>query len=165
LLSKYGYKRKAVTLPEAPEQLELEEEIATSQKASASSRIVQLMGGNQPDTTMTDITQVEKLTDKAEDVNSTTKSSRENESPTSTSPTTTIPNTQKPTQPSAVNNVTKSVTEKTPTPSMDVAKQQQVTIGKDGKKRIRPVFVTSGNSIHNSLDTNKSQVSKFIQIT
>ncbi|KAH8550148.1 WD40-repeat-containing domain protein [Umbelopsis sp. PMI_123] len=157
LLSKYGYKRKAVTLPEAPEQLELEEEIATSQKASASSRIVQLMGGNQPDTTMTDITQVEKLTDKAEDVNSTTKSSRENESPTSTSPTTTIPNTQKPTQPSAVNNITKSVTEKTPTPSMDVAKQQQVTIGKDGKKRIRPVFVTSGNSIHNSLDTNKSQ--------
>ena len=143
-----------MTLPEAPVQLELEEENAISQKASSSSRIVQLMGGDQPDTSMTDIKQVEKLDDKGEDATMTTKSSQDGESPTATaSPVVTPANIQKPTQ-----TIAATVTEQPQPPAMDVAKQQQVTIGKDGKKRIRPVFVTSGNSIHNSLDTNKSPV-------
>lgn len=141
-----------MTLPEAPVQLELEEENAISQKASSSSRIVQLMGGDQPDTSMTDIKQDEKFTDKGEDDMVTTKSSQDGHSPTTTSsPVVTAANIQKPTQ-------TIASTEQPQPPAMDVAKQQHVTIGKDGKKRIRPVFVTSGNSVHNSLDTNKSPV-------
>jgi protein HIRA/HIR1 len=147
-----------VTLPEAPVQLELEEENAISQKVSSSSRIAQLMGGDQPDTSMTDIKPVEKLADKEEDAMSTTKSSGENERPTSTvSPTITPANIQKPTQSVATSNIN-NVTEQPQPPAMDVAKQQQVTIGKDGKKRIRPVFVTSGNSIHNAVDINKPHV-------
>jgi hypothetical protein len=155
LLSKYGYKRKAVTLPEAPVQLELEEENAISQKAASSSRIVQLMGGDHPETAMADMKETEKISSRSEDTSTVSKSPQASEEPTvKSSPPVTI---QKPI-PAIADNSAQDVAEASPPISIDVAKEQKVTIGKDGKKRIRPVFVTSGNTLHNSLNNNKPQV-------
>ncbi|CAO3675192.1 unnamed protein product [Umbelopsis vinacea] len=154
LLSKYGYKRKAVTLPEAPVQLELEEENAISQKAASSSRIVQLMGGDHPETAMTDMKETEKISFGSEDTSTVSKSPQASGEPTvKSSPPVTI---QKQI-PSIADNSAQDVAAASPPISIDVAKEQKVTIGKDGKKRIRPVFVTSGNTLHNSLNNNKPQ--------
>ncbi|KAM3581865.1 HIR complex subunit [Umbelopsis sp. WA50703] len=150
LLSKYGYKRKAVTLPETPVQLELEEENATAQKAQATSRIAMLMGGDQPDTAMPDITKT-NLAAISDSNASATKLTTSNEDQTKSSSTSI--------EKSSVQTAATSQANAEPLsqPKIDVAKQQKVTIGKDGKKRIQPVFFNTRNNNPNGTDTSNLQ--------
>lgn len=116
-LSKYGSKNKAL-LPEAPVQLELEDRNAVAKKEAASKRIANLMGEDRP-ATMTDgqQTAVNGLTGETSSVQLSSLQ--------------TVPE-----NPAAASNPPPS------TPA-DVALEQKVTIGKDGKKRITPVVIRS----------------------
>jgi hypothetical protein len=113
------------------------------------------MGGDHPETAMTDMKETEKISFGSEDTSTVSKSPQASGEPTvKSSPPVTI---QKQI-PSIADNSAQDVAAASPPISIDVAKEQKVTIGKDGKKRIRPVFVTSGNTLHNSLNNNKPQV-------
>lgn len=157
MLSKYGYKRKAVTLPETPVQLELEEENATAQKAQSTSRIAMLMGGEQPDTAMPDITKETIGTKSNADANvAKFATASDDQTKSSSSAIEKLPVQAATT--SSSNAASSSNAEPSSEPKVDIAKQQKITIGKDGKKRIQPVFVNTRNNNPNETDNSNLQV-------
>lgn len=122
-LSKYGSKDKAL-LPEAPVQLDLEDKNAVAKKAAASKRIANLMGDSSAE---------ERPAAEADNQQQKAANGLHIGETSSgpTPPLQTVPENIAP-----VNNLTPS------TPS-DVALEQKVTIGKDGRKRITPVVIRS----------------------
>ncbi|KAG0175754.1 HIR complex subunit, partial [Apophysomyces sp. BC1034] len=134
-LSKYGYDRRNAILPEAPSQLDLEEENAIITKTASSKRIADLMGAN-----------------------STASEYQINAAIQPVTPGNGVDSGQPPKitlapQPSDADFTSSS------TAALAVSFEQTVTVMKDGKRRIQPVHVSSNgpsglqikSSIENSL--------------
>src|SRR4051812_49353783 len=119
-MSKYGFNRKGAIIAETPDQLALEEEHAAAVKSTASKRMAELMGD--------DISRESASSLTAEPVSLSVPLA----SPLGPS----IGETQAPSAPLAASLPLASSSSS----SASSLLQQNITIGKNGKKRIQPQF-------------------------